>query len=399
MSFVWPKYSIKEANAVRSVILSNKVNYWTGENCLKFEKEFAEFCETKYAIALANGTVALEVSLKALGIGVGDEVIVSPRTFIASASSIVNVGAKPIFADVDIETQNINIDTILPVISKKTKAIICVHHAGWPCDMDPIIKLAKIKNYYVIEDCAQAHGAKYKGKPVGSLGDVGCWSFCQDKIITTGGEGGMVTTNNHKLWSKIWSMKDHGKNLKKVHKFKNKYSSNLVHDSIGTNLRMTEMQAVLGRIQLKKIYKWNKLRNMNSKLITQEVQKHNFLRSPKLTCKECDISCKKIKGCVNAAYKSYYFVNGTKIERDNFIKEINSNGIPCYTGSSAEIYLEKAFKNVQIKTKKRLKNARKLGETSIMFLCHPTLTKTEIKKTCDVIKKTLRKINKFGYIG
>ena len=207
----WPNFSTKEIEAVSKVMLSGRVNYWTGEECKKFEKEFAIFSNTKFAIALANGTVALDVALKALNIGPGDEVLVTSRTFIATVSSIVNAGAKPIFTDVDQNTQNITIKTIQNALTNKTKAIVCVHLAGWPCDMDPLIEFAKNHDLKIIEDCAQAHGAKYKGRPVGSLGDVGCWSFCQDKIMSTGGEGGMVTTNNEELWSKMWSFKDHGK--------------------------------------------------------------------------------------------------------------------------------------------------------------------------------------------
>ena len=207
----WPSYTEEEAQAVQNVILSNKVNYWAGSKCREFEKEFAKYSETEYAIALANGTVALDIGFKALEVGVGDEVIVTSRTFLASVSSIVNSGAKPVFADVDLDTQNISVNSIEAVLTDKTKAILCVHLAGWPCDMDPIMRFANEKGLYVIEDCAQAHGAKYKGRSLGSIGHIGAWSFCQDKIMTTGGEGGMVTTNDRELWSKMWSFKDHGK--------------------------------------------------------------------------------------------------------------------------------------------------------------------------------------------
>ena len=192
----WPSFTKEEAEAVSSVLLSNKVNYWTGTKCREFEQEFASWCDTKYAVALANGTLALDSAFKALNISTGDEVIVTPRTFIASVSSIVNAGAKPIFADVNLDSQNICPISIRKNITKKTKAIVCVHLAGWPCEMDEIMELADEYNLFVIEDCSQAHGAKYKQKHVGSIGHIGCWSFCQDKIITTGGEGGMVATND-----------------------------------------------------------------------------------------------------------------------------------------------------------------------------------------------------------
>jgi len=207
----WPSYSDEEATAVRNVILSNKVNYWTGTECREFEKEFAAWVGTEYAVALSNGTLALDVALKAIHISPGDEVIVTPRTFLASASCIVNAGAVPVFADVDRDSQNITADTIRAVLTPRTRAIICVHLAGWPCDMDPIMELAKTHDLFVIEDCAQAHGARYRGRMVGSIGHIGAWSFCQDKIMSTGGEGGMVTTNSRVWWTAMWSYKDHGK--------------------------------------------------------------------------------------------------------------------------------------------------------------------------------------------
>ena len=245
----WPSFSLEEANAVKNVLLSNKVNYWTGNECREFEKEFAVWSNSKYAIALGNGTLALDSAFKALNIGVGDEVIVTARTYIASVTSIVNAGAIPIFADVDLNSQNITPESIRSKITKKTKAIVCVHLAGWPCEMDGIMDLANEFNLYVIEDCSQAHGAMYKDKPVGSIGNIGCWSFCQDKIMTTGGEGGMVTTNDKSLWSKMWSYKDHGKSYEAVYQQKHPEGFRWVNESFGTNWRMTEMQGVIGRIQ------------------------------------------------------------------------------------------------------------------------------------------------------
>ena len=213
----WPSFTKEEADAISRVLLSNKVNYWSGQEGCKFEKEFAAFTGTEYAVAVANGTVALDLAMKSLGIGSGDEVVVTSRTFLASVSSIVTAGAIPIFADVDRDSQNITVNSIKSVLTPKTKAIVCVHLAGWPCDMDAIMKLADNHTLYVIEDCAQAHGARYKGHSVGSIGHIGAWSFCQDKIMTTGGEGGMVTTNDRELWSKMWSYKDHGKSLSLIH--------------------------------------------------------------------------------------------------------------------------------------------------------------------------------------
>jgi len=370
----WPMFDDEEADAVRNVLLSNKVNYWTGNECQKFEREFSEFSGSKYAVALGNGTLALDVALKALDIGGGDEVIVTSRTFIASISSIVNSGATPIFADVDLSSQNITPETIRSVITDKTKAIICVHLAGWPCDMDEIMAIANEHDLYVIEDCAQAHGAKYKGNPVGSIGYIGCWSFCQDKIMTTGGEGGMVTTNDESLWRKMWAYKDHGKSYEAVYEREHPEGFRWLHESFGTNWRMTEMQAAIGRIQLKRMSDWHKKRLNNANSIWSAAKKCKGLRVPAIP-----------DYIEHAAYKCYVFVNGGVELRDKIMREINEKGVPCYSGSCSEVYLEKAFDNTGFRPKERLPVAKELGETSLMFLVHPTLTKEEIQKTCDVL--------------
>lgn len=370
----WPSFTEEEANAVRGVLLSNKVNYWTGEEGRKFEREFSDFAQVDYAVAVANGTVALDLALHALGIGDGDEVIVTSRTFIASVSSIVNSGACPVFADVDIESQNITRDTISAVLSPQTKAIICVHLAGWPCDMDSIMELAKQSGLFIIEDCAQAHGAQYKGKSVGSIGDIGCWSFCQDKIMSTGGEGGMVTTNSHVLWSKMWSFKDHGKSWEAIYERNHPLGFRWLHESFGTNWRMTEMQSAIGRIQLTRMADWQEKRLSYIKQIWEVASKCNKLRVPE---RPADIK--------HAAYKCYVFVEGDESLRDDIMEDIKANGVPCFSGSCSEVYLEKAFDGTGFRPNKRLPVAQKLGETSLMFLCHPTLTQEEIDKTCRVI--------------
>jgi len=370
----WPDFTDEEADAVRDVVISNKVNYWTGIECREFEKEFSVWSDSKYAVALGNGTLALDVALKVLGMGGGDEVIVTSRTFIASISSIVNSGATPIFSDVDSASQNITPETIRPVITDKTKAIVCVHLAGWPCDMDEIIAIANEYDLYVIEDCAQAHGAKYKGKSVGSIGHVGCWSFCQDKIMTTGGEGGMVTTNDESLWRKMWAYKDHGKSYEAVYEREHPEGFRWLHESFGTNWRMTEMQAVIGRIQLKRMPDWHSKRLSNANNIWNAAKQCKGLRVPVIP-----------NHIEHAAYKCYVFVKGGVELRDKIMMEINEKGVPCYSGSCSEVYLEKAFDNTGFRPKERLAVAKELGETSLMFLVHPTLTKEEIQKTCDVL--------------
>ena len=372
----WPSFTQEEVKAVSQVLISNKVNYWTGTECRKFEKDFSIWAESKYAVAVGNGTLALDAAFKALGIGFGDEVIVTSRSFIASISSIVNCGATPVFADVDLDSQNITSETIRSVLSDKTKGIVCVHLAGWPCDMDEIVSLAKENNCYVIEDCSQAHGAKYKGKPVGSIGHIGTWSFCQDKIITTGGEGGMVTTNDENLWRKIWSLKDHGKSYQAVYERKHPKGFKWLHESFGSNFRMTEMQAAIGGIQLKRMSEWHNARINNANLIWNAARSIELYRVPFIP-----------DYIEHAAYKCYVFVKGNEDLRDKIISQITERGVPVFSGSCSEVYLEKAFDDTNFRPNQRLKNAKELGETSLMFLVHPTLTKNQIQKTCEVLKE------------
>ena len=274
----WPSFSQEESTAISKVLLSNKVNYWTGQEGRSFEKEFADFSDCKHAIAVSNGTLALDLALKGLDIGVGDEVIVTSRTFLASASSIVTCGAKPVFADVDTNSQNITAETIRAVQTENTKAIICVHLAGIPCEMDEIMALANECGIKVIEDCAQAHGSKYKGKSVGSFGHASAWSFCQDKIMTTGGEGGMVTTNDETLWKKMWAYKDHGKSWDAIYNKEHPPGFRWLHESFGTNWRLTEMQSAIGRIQLKRMKDWTEKRNANAVLIEQTLSTFDCIR-------------------------------------------------------------------------------------------------------------------------
>lgn len=378
----WPSYTEEEAQAVSRVLLSNRVNYWTGEETREFEKEFALWAQTKYAIALANGTLALELALRALGIGKGDEVIVTSRTFIASVSCIITVGATPVFADVDKNSQNITAESIQAVITPKTKAIICVHLAGWPCEMDPIMSLAKAYDLFVVEDCAQAHGALYKGRPVGSLGHVAAWSFCQDKIMTTGGEGGMVTTNDAQLWAKMWSYKDHGKSLDAVYEKQPLPGFRWIHGSFGSNSRMTEIQAVIGRIQLKRMKAWQHKRLEQALMIWEVAAALPALRVPELP-----------ETILHAAYKCYVFIEPSRLargwDRMEILKTINEEGVPCYSGSCSEVYLEKAFELGNLRPKHRLPIAKELGETSLMFLVHPTLTKQQMDKSCQVIEEVV----------
>lgn len=378
----WPSFTAEEGAAVQNVLLSNKVNYWTGSECREFEKEFAAWCGAQYAVALSNGTLALDVALKAMGIGPGDEVIVTPRTFIASVSCVVNAGATPVFADVELDSGNISAATIERVLTPRTRAIICVHLAGWPCDMDPIMELATARGIKVIEDCAQAHGARYKGRSVGTIGHVGAWSFCQDKIMTTGGEGGMVTTNDEQLWRAMWSFKDHGKSYEAVYEREHPPGFRWVHESFGTNWRMLEMQAVVGRIQLRRMPSWTEARTRHAQAIWDACRPHAAVRGPALPD---DIE--------HAHYKCYVYVDHAGLApgwtRDRIVEEINRLGVPCYQGSCSEVYLEHAFDGTSLRPTERLPNARALGDSSLMFLVHPTLTGAEIDTTCTVIDRVL----------
>ena len=391
----WPSFSEEEADAIKNVLLSNKVNYWTGDECRTFEKEFAKWSGVHYSIALANGTLALEVALRALDIGPGDEVIVTPRSFIASISCVVNVGATPIFADVDLNSGNITAETISKVLTSKTKGIVCVHFAGWPCDMDPIMTLASLHNIKVIEDCAQAHGAIYKGRSVGSIGHIGAWSFCQDKIMTTGGEGGMITTNDEVLWRKMWAYKDHGKSYEAIYEKEHSSGFKWLHESFGSNFRMIEIQAVIGRIQLKRINEWSAKRNEITQNILKAFELFKAIRVPKFQCnRECIKDCSSLSQCRHAHYKCYVYVDNANLKegwsRDRIVHEIEMRGAPCFQGGCSEVYLEKAFEGTGFIPKNRLPIAMMLGDTSLMFLVHPTLTQENIKKTKEVIVDVLK---------
>lgn len=380
----WPSFTQEEADAVARILLSNKVNYWTGQEGVDFEKEFAAWCGAPHAVALANGTVALELAQRALGIGPGDEVIVTPRTFMASAGSVVAVGASPVFADVDPESQNITAETVARVVTPRTKAIIAVHLAGWPCEMDGINALARERSLAVIEDCAQAHGALYRGRAVGALGRVAAWSFCQDKIITTAGEGGMITTADPDIWSKAWAYRDHGKSFEAVHRREHPAGFRWVNESFGTNWRMTEMQAAVGRIQLRRLPAWHAARKANALKILAACRACPVLRAPEPPAH-----------IEHAFYRVSAFVRPGALaagwSRDRILEEMNAAGVPCYSGICPEVYLEKAFEGTPWRPAQRLAVAQELGDTSLTFLVHPTLTEAEITKTCEKIREVTRR--------
>ncbi|HEY8605380.1 DegT/DnrJ/EryC1/StrS aminotransferase family protein [Tsuneonella suprasediminis] len=385
----WPNYNLEEIEAVAAVLRSNRVNYWTGSECRSFETEFAQWIGVEKAIALANGTVALDLALHGLKIGSAnggsaeDEVIVTPRTFIASVSSVINAGARPVFADVEAESGNISVDTIQTVATRQTRAIVVVHLAGWPADMDPIMAFAGANGIKVIEDCAQAHGANYKGRQVGSIGHVGAWSFCQDKIMTTGGEGGMVTTNDLDCWSRMWSFKDHGKSWAAVYERQHPPGFRWLHESFGTNWRMMEMQGAIGRIQLRRMAETTARRSEIAARICATLDSYPSVIQVPLPG----------EAIIHAFYRLYAFVRPSGLKegwtRDRIVTTAVAKGAPLYQGTCSEVYLEKAFDNTPFRPEPHLPVAHQLGETSLMFLTHPTLTDSEVSQVCDIVATIL----------
>lgn len=387
-------YNKKQIKLVTNILKKNKTNYWTGKECKKFEKQFSNYHNIKYSIAVSNGSVALEMALRALGLKNNDQVIVTSRSFIISASCVLNLGLKPVFADID-DNGNLSIDGIKKTYNKNIKAIIIVHLNGLPCDLDPIVKFVKKNRIFLIEDCSQAHGAIYKSKNVGSFGDISIWSFCQDKIISTGGEGGMISTSNKKFWLKMWSLKDHGKNYKSVFYKKHRTGFRWLHDDLGSNYRMTEIQAAIGREQLKSLKKQLKKRNLIANLYINELkdyfQKFNILKEPNFKCQTCPFkeNSRKCNKCLHAFYRLNLFINKNKIKQNKLIQQLNINKINCGVGSCPEIYREKIFKKLKFYPKQRLPIAKLLGETSLVFPINPYKEIRKIKSEINVIKKKL----------
>lgn len=402
----WPFFEKDEVVAAAAVLQSGKVNQWTGKEVERFQTEFADYCGVRHAIALANGTLALELALKALEIGPGDEVIVTPRTFIASASCASLAGARPVFVDVDRDSQNIRAEAIRAAITPATRAIIAVHLAGWPCDMDPIMALAEENGLKVIEDCAQSHGAVYYSRTpgpasavepletiqrdgvtlyprmTGSFGHMAAFSFCQDKIMTTGGEGGMLLTNDDALWERAWAFKDHGKSYDAVYRRRHKPGFRWLHESFGTNWRLTEMQAAIGRRQLGKLPRWIAARRRNADILTDAFKNIDALR---LTLPPPTVR--------HAYYKYYAFVRPERLkpgwDRDRIMNAVVAKGAPCFSGSCSEVYLEKAFDGDGLRPARPLPVARELGQTSLMFMVHPTLTEKDMQQVADTVRAVM----------
>lgn len=378
----WPFYGDDEVAAVTEVLRSGRVNQWTGDDVRAFEQEFADYVGTRRAVAVANGTVSLELALQGAGIGDGDHVIVTPRTFMASASCAVTVGARPIFADVDPDWGNLTAESIEAALTPESRAIVLVHLAGMPAELNDIIALAEERDLLLIEDCAQAHGAYYQDVAVGSLGDVGSFSFCQDKIMSTGGEGGMLVVDDEDYFRRLWEMKDHGKSYEAVFEREHAPGFRWLHEGFGTNLRLTGMQAAIGRRQLTKLDDWVQRRNENARLLTERLGEEPALRIPQIP-----------QHVRHACYKFYAYVHPEALKaswsRDRILEALQAEGVPGLSGSCSEVYLEEAFKHEGLTPEQRLPVARELGETSLMFPVHPTLREEEIHAMADALRKVL----------
>jgi len=379
----WPQFDADQINAASRVLTSGQVNTWTGQETKAFEQEFAHWCGSSHAIAMANGSLALSAAYLALGLGQGDELITTPRTFIATASSAVLLGAKPVFADVDPDSGAITAPAIAPLITPRTKAIAVVHLGGWPADMPAISDLARAHSLAVIEDCAQAHGARINGHSVGSFGDVSAWSFCQDKILTTAGEGGMVTTSRSELWDAMWAFKDHGKTHEAVFGRQHPPGFRWLHERFGSNFRLTELQSAIGRLQLQRLPEWTAIRTRNSLLLAEALGDLPAVRVPLPP-----------EHLTHAWYKFYAFVQPEALadgwSRDRILSEITALGYPALSGSCSEIYLEKCFQDAGLAPAERLPAARELGETSLMFLVHPTITPEQMAGYAEAVRSVVQ---------
>jgi dTDP-4-amino-4,6-dideoxygalactose transaminase len=378
----WPHFDEEQIEDVVAVLRSGKVNAWTGSKVGAFEKAYAEFLGRRHAIALANGTVALDVALHAIDLQPGDEVVVTPRSFVASAACVPMAGGVPVFADIDPDSQAITAETIAAVLSARTRAVIVVHLAGWPADMDAIMRLGRERGFVVIEDCAQAHGAEIGGRPVGSFGDIAAFSFCQDKIITTGGEGGLLAMDDDLFWKRAWSRKDHGKSYDTVFQPSPPPGFRWLHESIGSNYRMMEIQAVIGLRQLTRLADWHAQRARNAGMLIQAWKDLPGLRTPAPPAE-----------MRHAWYRFYTFVRPERLKpgwnRDRILAAITAEGVAAFTGSCPEVYREKAFVAHGYGPDAPLPVAAALGETSLAFLVDPCQDGEAMQRVADAVVQVM----------
>jgi dTDP-4-amino-4,6-dideoxygalactose transaminase len=376
----WPVFDEEMVEAAARVLRSGKVNYWAGVEGRRFEAEFARFLDVPYALALTNGTAALELGLRALGIGPGDDVITTPRSFIASASCIVMCGARPVFAEVAEESGTIVAETIEAALTPATRAIVVVHLGGWPCDLDPILELARRHDIKVVEDAAQALGGTYKGRPLGSIGDAGAFSFCGDKILSTG-EGGLLATNDDSSFKGVWGLRDHGRSWDAMQDQADGPGYKWVRETFGTNCRISEVQAAIGRVGLRRLPNWLARRRENAHFLAECLRDVEALRIPRTP-----------DG--HAHYVFYAYVRPERLTsgwtRDRILAELLSRNIPCSSGICGELYLEKAFERAGLRPENRLPMARELGETSLAFPVHPALGANDMHEIGDAVRRVLK---------
>jgi len=393
----WPHFWPEEIEAAMEPLKEGKPNYWTGPRGLEFQKRFAEYCGSQYGIAVNSGTSALHVALAAAQIGPGDEVITPSYTFIASAMCVLQQNAVPVFADSDLKTHTISPDSIRQLLTERTRAIMPVHLYGHPAEMDEIMAIAKEHNLIVIEDCAQAHGARYKGQVVGSIGHLGAFSFCQDKIFTTGGEGGMVTTSDPEMAERARSFKDHGyweQERRGLLEMEALYL--YIHHALGFNFRMTEMQSAIGLKALERL-DWNLARRReNAELLTERIADLEAVNPP--------YEAPHVR---HAFYKYPITLNleRLKVDRDRFCRALQAEGLPAAIGDWPENYLEQVFQekvgygktkcpfecpwNRQPADYARVvcENARWLGKRTIKLQVHPTLELSDIEDVAAILRK------------
>jgi len=388
----WPYFDAETIEAAAQVLRSGRVNWWTGDECRSFEQEWCAAFDQRHALAMANGSVSLEVALRALDIGPGDEVIVSPRSYVASATSVVLVGATPVFADIDRDSQNLTAESINAVRTPRTRAVLPVHLAGWPCDMPAIMDLAKRRSLAVIEDCAQAHGATIDGRAVGSFGDFASWSFCQDKIMTTGGEGGMLTTADEARWQRAWSLSQHGKNWARSFASDHPPGFRWLVDGFGSNYRMTEMQAAIGRVQLHRLPQWIEARRRNAEILRAVLNASPLLRTPWPSAREGHVFYR-----VSTFVRRESFAAGWT--RDRLMGAINDAGVPCTVGVCPEIHRERAFIEAGFVPSAPLPATAELGETALVFVVHPTIDAPTMQRCAAIVAEVLSLGTRLGALG
>jgi len=379
----WPRHEEDEIAAVAAVLRSGRVNSLVhGDQCRAFEAEFADFCGMPHAISLANGTLALELALRGLGIGPGDEVIVPARSFFATAACVVAVGATPVFADIDPISQGIDPDSVERVAGPATRAVIAVHLAGWPCDMDALCAVCDAQGLLLIEDCAQAHGAEYRGRRVGSFGAAAAFSFCTDKIISTGGEGGMVLLAERDAWARAWAYKDHGKNPAKVFNPVPGKGFRYIHDSFGSNFRMTEMQAAIGRAQLDKLPEWLARRRANAAVLAEGLADDPLVRLPQVP-----------DYVAHAFYRFTMLIEPARLARgcepSDLLAWLNAAGVPAASGSCPDMSKEHAFHQCQPRRDGTLANAADIGRRSLVLPVDHTFEPADMRRVAAAIRAIL----------